>query len=292
MRAWLENVLGPDLAAPAMWIVAAAILLVVLYVLVRLARVLTSGTFVVGGRNRKPRLSVMDAAAVDARRRLVLVRRDDVEHLILIGGPTDVVVESNIQLIARARSAPGETETTRPPRTLEEQAAQTTRPPQLPPRTQPPQPMPLPQPLPAALPAARQPATPPAARPAATTPPRPAVAPPQPAPVAAGRTQPPAMPRATPIAAPPQADGVASFRRPPEPATRPTGSPAPAPSATQTAPVARQEAKSEIDSALLQELEASLDDAAAATAPKPKSESSIQDEMARLLGSLSREKRQ
>lgn len=289
MRAWLENVLGPDLAAPAMWIVAAAILLVVLYVLVRLARVLTSGTFVVGGRNRKPRLSVMDAAAVDARRRLVLVRRDDVEHLILIGGPTDVVVESNIQLIARARSAPGEPETTRPPRTIEEQAAQTTRPPQLPPRTQPPQPMPVPQPMPAALPAARQPATPPAARPAATTPPRPPVAAPQSAPLPAGRTQPPAMPRATPITAAPPADGVASFRRPVEPATRPASSAA---SAAPAAPVARPDPKSEIDSALLQELEASLDDAAAASASKPKSESSIQDEMARLLGSLSREKRQ
>lgn len=52
--------------------------------------------FVRGGRNRQPRLQVLDAAAVDARRRLVLVRRDDVEHLIMIGGPTDVVIESRI----------------------------------------------------------------------------------------------------------------------------------------------------------------------------------------------------
>ncbi|OWV71006.1 flagellar biosynthesis protein FliO [Rhizobium sp. R634] len=52
--------------------------------------------FVRGGRNRQPRLQVLDAAAVDARRRLVLVRRDDVEHLIMIGGPTDIVIESRI----------------------------------------------------------------------------------------------------------------------------------------------------------------------------------------------------
>ncbi len=39
---------------------------------------------------------MLDAAAVDTRRRLVLIRRDDVEHLILIGGPTDVVIESRI----------------------------------------------------------------------------------------------------------------------------------------------------------------------------------------------------
>jgi hypothetical protein len=49
-----------------------------------------------GGRNRNPRLQVLDAAAVDTRRRLVLVRRDDVEHLIMIGGPTDIVIESRI----------------------------------------------------------------------------------------------------------------------------------------------------------------------------------------------------
>lgn len=52
--------------------------------------------FVRGGRNRQPRLQVLDAAAVDTRRRLVLVRRDDVEHLIMIGGPTDIVIESGI----------------------------------------------------------------------------------------------------------------------------------------------------------------------------------------------------
>src|ERR1700712_1566274 len=52
--------------------------------------------FVRGGRNRQPRLQVLDAAAVDARRRLVLVRRDGVENLIMIGGPTDIVIESGI----------------------------------------------------------------------------------------------------------------------------------------------------------------------------------------------------
>lgn len=47
-------------------------------------------------RGRQPRLGVIDYATVDARRRLILVRRDNVEHLLMIGGPTDVVVESNI----------------------------------------------------------------------------------------------------------------------------------------------------------------------------------------------------
>lgn len=58
--------------------------------------------FVRGGKNRQPRLQVLDAAAVDARRRLVLVRRDGIEHLIMIGGPTDIVIESGISDAARA----------------------------------------------------------------------------------------------------------------------------------------------------------------------------------------------
>ena len=53
-------------------------------------------------RGRMPRLAVIDAAAVDGRRRLVLVRRDNVEHLLMIGGPTDIVVEPNI-----VRATPG-----------------------------------------------------------------------------------------------------------------------------------------------------------------------------------------
>lgn len=54
-------------------------------------------------RGRMPRLAVIDAAAVDGRRRLVLVRRDNIEHLLMIGGPTDVIVESNIVRASPAR---------------------------------------------------------------------------------------------------------------------------------------------------------------------------------------------
>jgi flagellar protein FliO/FliZ len=57
----------------------------------------------VGARGRQPRLAVIDAATVDGRRRLVLIRRDNVEHLLMIGGPTDVVVEPNIVRAASAR---------------------------------------------------------------------------------------------------------------------------------------------------------------------------------------------
>jgi flagellar biogenesis protein FliO len=47
-------------------------------------------------RGRQPRLAVLDATSVDGRRKLVLIRRDNIEHLLMIGGPSDLVVEANI----------------------------------------------------------------------------------------------------------------------------------------------------------------------------------------------------
>ena len=51
-----------------------------------------------GGGRRDRRLSVSEVLAVDNRRRLLLVKRDAVEHLILIGGTGDIVVERSIQM--------------------------------------------------------------------------------------------------------------------------------------------------------------------------------------------------
>jgi hypothetical protein len=42
------------------------------------------------------RLEVVDHANVDSRRKLILIRRDNVEHLIMTGGPVDVVIETGI----------------------------------------------------------------------------------------------------------------------------------------------------------------------------------------------------
>jgi flagellar protein FliO/FliZ len=68
-------------------------------------------------RGRMPRLAVIDAAAVDGRRRLVLVRRDNVEHLLMIGGPTDIVVEPNIVRAAAGRDQiPQRSSAAEPPR--------------------------------------------------------------------------------------------------------------------------------------------------------------------------------
>lgn len=49
-----------------------------------------------GGRGRNRRLAVVDTLVLDQKRQLMIVRRDNVEHLILTGGPQDVVVETGI----------------------------------------------------------------------------------------------------------------------------------------------------------------------------------------------------
>jgi flagellar protein FliO/FliZ len=47
-------------------------------------------------RGRPSRISIVDSTSVDRARRLVLVRRDNIEVLLLIGGPIDVVIETNV----------------------------------------------------------------------------------------------------------------------------------------------------------------------------------------------------
>ena len=107
INSWLAGFVGVSAAPVVGFILLFGLVLLAVFVLFAVLRRLGGGTFVAGGRNRVQRLAVMDAAAVDGRRRLVLVRRDDVEHLILIGGPTDVVVEQNIRHSRQgARPAP------------------------------------------------------------------------------------------------------------------------------------------------------------------------------------------
>lgn len=97
MYEWIAETfgVGDGIARVMSFIIALAIVFgligLVLFVLRRL-----TGNRISTGRNRQPRIAVMDAMHIDPRRRLLLVRRDNVEHLILVGGPTDVVVEQAI----------------------------------------------------------------------------------------------------------------------------------------------------------------------------------------------------
>ena len=47
-------------------------------------------------RRRDRRLGIVEATQIGSRHRLVLVRRDDREHLLLIGGSNELLVEGNI----------------------------------------------------------------------------------------------------------------------------------------------------------------------------------------------------
>lgn len=61
-----------------------------------------SGTTSRGAKWRPgQRIGVVDSMPVDGTRRLILVRRDDTEHLLLVGTHGDLVIESNIPMARR-----------------------------------------------------------------------------------------------------------------------------------------------------------------------------------------------
>lgn len=59
-------------------------------------------------RGRDRRLAITEILPIDPRRRLLLVRRDEVEHLILIGGANDLLIESGISPLRSDGTADGE----------------------------------------------------------------------------------------------------------------------------------------------------------------------------------------
>ncbi len=88
----------PALAALVAFLVAAVLLLYIFRLL--FGRRLRSP----GGRNRARRLDVVDVYDLDRERQLVIVRRDNIEHLLLIGGPNDILVEATINRLEGAVS--------------------------------------------------------------------------------------------------------------------------------------------------------------------------------------------
>jgi flagellar protein FliO/FliZ len=61
-----------------------------------LARRYGLGGVAIPNTGRRKRLRLVEAMTLDAKRRLVLVRRDGVEHLILLGSQGDVAIETGI----------------------------------------------------------------------------------------------------------------------------------------------------------------------------------------------------
>ncbi len=102
----MDSLFGEGTSLPVRFFIAFVVVFALIGVTAWLIR--RFGTGALGGtgtRGRAPRLAVIEAGAVDGRRKLVLIRRDNIEHLIMIGGPTDIVVEANIVRGQNARDA-------------------------------------------------------------------------------------------------------------------------------------------------------------------------------------------
>jgi hypothetical protein len=109
----MDFLFGADMPLAVRFLIAFVIVLALIGATAFLVR--RFGSERLGGaaaRGRQPRLAVIDAAPVDGRRRLILIRRDNVEHLLMIGGPTDLLVEANI---ARTAIATRDATAARPP---------------------------------------------------------------------------------------------------------------------------------------------------------------------------------
>jgi len=101
----MNSLLGMTIPQPYIYVLALAGILVLLavfaYVLRKIVR--SGGGYDGSGRGRLPRLGIVDTFSVDRQRQLMIVRRDNVEHLVLIGGNSDLVIETNI---TRVNSVP------------------------------------------------------------------------------------------------------------------------------------------------------------------------------------------
>lgn len=104
MSTMLSDYFGETLGPVVSLILVVGLIALAGWIVWTIVRRVRSGLFIGGGAHgHAPRLAVIDAVPVDTQRRLVLVRRDDTEHLVMIGGPSDIVVESGIR---RQQAAP------------------------------------------------------------------------------------------------------------------------------------------------------------------------------------------
>lgn len=91
----LDELFGETGGAIAQFILALIVVLILILIVAWLLKKLGGGRF--GATNSgQAELSIVDTLAIDPKRRLVLVRHGKLEHLLLIGGGSDEVVERSI----------------------------------------------------------------------------------------------------------------------------------------------------------------------------------------------------
>ena len=193
----IENILGGKGGQLALAVIAFLVAAVLVLVIVRM---LFGGKLrAPGGRARQARLGIVDAFDLDRQRQLIIIRRDNTEHLILIGGPNDLLIEPEIVRVEAREfrnrdKEPGDARIPAAfaPSDRPELKSPADAPAAIPPAPSPDEP-PLPLPLPevAAAPP-QEPVAPPPTAPRGPTFPLP---PRRPAPPPAGERRPPVPPR-------------------------------------------------------------------------------------------------
>ena len=94
MPTWLNKILDSQFVMIGL---AGLAFLIALWLVIVIVRMMTGGRLRFNAaRTRQARLGIVDAFDLDRQRQLIIVRRDNTEHLIMIGGPNDLVIESEI----------------------------------------------------------------------------------------------------------------------------------------------------------------------------------------------------
>ena len=88
------------------FLIALVFVLALIGLIAWIARRFGFGRVAVRPRGAARRLEIVETAAIDAKRRLVLLRRDGTEHLVLLGANTELLVESGIEPVAATSSGP------------------------------------------------------------------------------------------------------------------------------------------------------------------------------------------
>jgi flagellar protein FliO/FliZ len=114
MREVLESIFGEIGAVVAQFIITLIVILLLVAAIYWLFQRFVGGPSISPRRSRNLRLAIIDALPIDHRRKLVLIRRDNVEHLILVGGAADLVVESSVIRSTQPGARPRQAQTPLP----------------------------------------------------------------------------------------------------------------------------------------------------------------------------------
>lgn len=96
---FITSLLGDSGISILTYVLALAFVLLLAVMGLWLLKFTVRGSTTLRGRTR--RLNVVEQLPIDGRRQLLLIKRDGVEHLLLIGGTQDLLVEANIGTLRR-----------------------------------------------------------------------------------------------------------------------------------------------------------------------------------------------